>query len=99
MSTDVCVCVCSVCMCAYVYVCCVGQRKISSCSPLYFDFFRLFYYRCVCLSVYLCTMCMQVPEEARKECWALVTADAGSCEPFDMGAGKQTQVLCKSSNH
>jgi hypothetical protein len=62
-----------------------------------FIFLNLFYYVYICahLLVCVCTMHMQVPEEARRGCQTPMTGAIGGCE-LPCGAGKRTGVFRKS---
>lgn len=41
-------------------------------------------YVCVCLSVYMCTVCVQLPEAARRGHWMLWSGVGGGCESPDV---------------
>lgn len=46
---------------------------------------------CACIK-FLCTVCFQIPKADSIE-----SPGMGGCEPSDVGAVSQTQVLCTSS--
>lgn len=56
------------------------------------------FYLCLCawLLVCMCTICVQVSTEAKEDI-ELPETGTGSCELPEVGSGKQTIILCKST--
>lgn len=49
---------------------------------------------CVSVSVCMCTTCMQIPEETEEDIGFPEIGVAGICEPSDICAENQPDVLC-----
>lgn len=60
----------------------MGEWRIFSKPYIYFVL-----YMCECLCIYMCTTCMQVPEEVRRQCRPLETGVRGDCELAAVGTG------------
>lgn len=88
----------SVCFALLFSVFNIKEKWMTFISFLGFYFFLLLLMMCrgVCLYVDMCAW-GQVPEEARGLCFPGAGV-AESCEPPDLGAGNQTQILRKAAN-